>query len=104
MEKRSVHLTKNGHEYVFRYSPGYEGGIVDEIIRLVEDSATDLDWMDAATLGFWVSQQTAVECCKEIMSPVEIKLNSNDDIDQANSTSSGSDDAKDGPCTSTSYP
>jgi len=95
MSKRTVQLTKDGHEYVFSYVPGHEGQIVDEIMQLAADRKSDFDWLDAATLGFQVAQHTAVDCCTEIMSPPEVAQNSSN----ADRDTGDSDDAKDGPCT-----
>ena len=100
MAKQSVSLTKNGQEYMFRYDSGCEGLVIDEIIRIAQDAGTSLDWVDAATLGFQVTQFVAMDCCATIMKPPEISpvARESDGIDQ------GGDDAKDGPCTSSNYP
>ena len=44
MDIRVLNVRKGGWTYVFRYTPGSEGRIVDEIIRLAEDPASNLDW------------------------------------------------------------
>jgi len=95
MSKRTVQLTKDGHEYVFSYIQGGEGQIVDEIMHLAADSETDFDWLDAATLGFQVAQHAAVDCCTEIMSPSHVAR----EPDDVGADTGDSDDAKDGPCT-----
>ena len=38
MTKRELCLSKDGHDYVFQYHPGYEGEIIDEIMRLADDA------------------------------------------------------------------
>ena len=73
MSKRTVRLTKDGHEYVFSYAPGREGQIVDRIMQLARDAHTDLDWEDAATLGFQIARNAAVDCCTEIMAPSHVQ-------------------------------
>lgn len=100
MSKRTVQLTKDGHEYVFSYVPGHEGRIVDEIMQLAADRETDFDWLDAAALGFQVAQHVAVDCCTEIMSPSHVARSPSD----SDKDIGDSDDAKDGPCTNSSCP
>jgi len=63
MTTRTLTLAKGGHKYVFRYAPGYEDDVVDEIMRLAEDAQTNLDWLDAATLSFQVAHYAADGCC-----------------------------------------
>jgi hypothetical protein len=70
METRELTIDKGGLKYVFRFAPGREGEVVDEIIRLTEDPATGLDWLDAARLGFQITQHAAAECCRQTHSPV----------------------------------
>jgi hypothetical protein len=69
METRELTIDKGGLTYVFRFAPGREGEVVDEIIRLTEDPATGLDWLDAARLGFQITQYAAAECCRQTHSP-----------------------------------
>ena len=64
MTTRTLTLAKGGRKYLFRYSSGCEGQIVDEIVRLAEDADTPLDWMDAAMLSFQVTQYAAEECAE----------------------------------------
>lgn len=66
MNKRVLGLVKDGHHYMFRYLPGTEDRIVDEIVRLVEDEHTNLDWLDAANLSYQITQYAADECSKEM--------------------------------------
>jgi len=61
MSHKTLTLVKSGHKYVFRYSPGNESEIVDEIARLAENPKANLDWLDAATLSFQVAQGAAVD-------------------------------------------
>jgi hypothetical protein len=63
---RSLQIQKNDHLYVFRYAPGNEDELVDELIRLAEDDLSPIDWLDAATLSFQVTHQAAEDCCKAL--------------------------------------
>ncbi len=70
MTKRTLTLSKGGHQYVFRYAPGWEDDIVDAVMELAEDPATPLDWLDAATLSFQVTQHAAADCA-DALRPTE---------------------------------
>jgi len=102
MGKRTVRLTKEGHDYVFCYVPGDEGQVVEEIIQLVRDAEKDFDWEDAATLGFQITRNVAIDCCTEIMSPAHVQPGSPDR--NGVERGAGGDDAKDGPCTNHNLP
>jgi hypothetical protein len=52
-------LDKGARKYVFRYTPGSEGQVMDQLWRLAEDERCDLDWMDAAAGTFQVLAQAA---------------------------------------------
>ncbi len=69
MNARTVSLKKDDQTYVFRYAPGSESYVVDEIMKLADDRDSRIDWMDAATLGFQVAQCAADACVCEIESP-----------------------------------
>jgi hypothetical protein len=68
MGTRTISLAKGGHKYVFRYSPGCEDDILDSIVDLAECDESPIDWLDAATLSFQVTQNTAAGCV-EALSP-----------------------------------
>ena len=68
MAVRTLTLVKGGHKFVFRYSPGAERQLVDEIMRMVEDSPGVLDWLDAATLSFQITSYASADCY-DAMSP-----------------------------------
>ena len=70
MSTRTLTLTKGGHRYVFRYAPGGEGLIVDEIMRLADDPGSGVSWLDAARLSFQVARDVADDCCVAL-SPAE---------------------------------
>ena len=102
MAKRTVRLTKDGHDYVFSYAPGSEGQAVDEIMQLAADEEAGFDWMDAASLGFQIAQNAAVDCCAEIMSPSHVSRDSHKPSGAEHGI--GGDDAQDGPCTNHNLP
>jgi len=66
MTTRTISLVKGGHKYIFRYSSGCEDEVVDEIMRLAEDPRSDLDWLDAATLSFQITQYAAEDCANTL--------------------------------------
>jgi hypothetical protein len=68
MNTRTLTLVKGGHKYVFRYCPGREDDIMDAIMELAEDEQTPVDWLDAATLSFQITQNAAADCF-QAMSP-----------------------------------
>jgi len=59
MQVRNLTFAKDGHTFVFRYAPGCEDEVVDEIMQLAEDEDCTLDWLDAATLSFQIAQHAA---------------------------------------------
>lgn len=61
MRMRNLTFAKDGHTFVFRYAPGYEDEVVDEIMQLAEDDDCTLDWLDAATLSFQIAQHAATK-------------------------------------------
>lgn len=108
MEKREISLKKDNRDYVFRYEAGDEDRIIDEVVRLAEDDETDVNWLDAATLGFQLAQQTAVDCFVALSAPATVEYESNTQ-DQQNLQGSDDigiepDDAMDGPCTNSNFP
>jgi hypothetical protein len=62
MSVRTLTLAKGGHRYLFRYTPGRESEIIDQIMKLAEDEQSNLDWMDAAMLSFQVAHGAARDC------------------------------------------
>jgi hypothetical protein len=62
MASRTLDFNKNGQTYVFRYAPGDEDAVVEKLMSLAEDAQSPLDWLDAATLSFQVTQRAAVDC------------------------------------------
>ena len=91
MSARVLSLAKGDHRYIFRYSPGNENQVVDEIMRLADDPQTNLDWLDAATLGFQVAHYTALGCQEAIKTVGRGPAQPRKDAPPANH-------ATDGPC------
>ncbi len=54
MTAQMLILEKGQRKYVFRYTAGSEGQLMDQLWRLAEDPRVDLDWVDAAALSFQV--------------------------------------------------
>ena len=94
MMKHVLCLAKDGEKYVFRYRPGDEGRIVDEIMYQADRQGGSLDWMDAATLSFQVAQNAAIDCCASLTPNAEAEPVGLDPVNRA----ADGDDAKDGPC------
>ncbi len=67
MDTKTLSLVKGSHKYMFRYRPGAEDEIIDEIMRLAESRNCNLDWLDAASLGFQVTRYAAENCCEALM-------------------------------------
>jgi hypothetical protein len=61
MTTRTLSLAKGGHRYVFRYSPGCEEAVMDQIMRLAEDAECNFDWLDAAAMSFHVVRFAAAD-------------------------------------------
>lgn len=59
METRTLTLEKDGHLYLFRYTPGSEDAVVEELMYQADDCSLNFDWMDAAALCFQVTCLTA---------------------------------------------
>ena len=70
MNTRTLSLLKGGHKYVFRYASGSEDEVVDAVMALADDPGSPLDWLDAATLSFQVTQCAAADCF-ESLSPTD---------------------------------
>ena len=69
MNTKTLSLVKDGHKYLFRYAPGSENELVEEIIRMAEDDQCNLDWLDAATLSFQVARNAAAACTRTVKTP-----------------------------------
>jgi hypothetical protein len=73
MDTQTLTLEKDGHWYLFRYTPGSEDALVEELMYLADDRTLNFDWMDAAALSFQVTQLAAEESLDE-MEPDELTL------------------------------
>ena len=54
---RRLTLAKEEQHYIFTYEPGRELDVLAAIVALVQDSASGLDWYDAAVLSHQMGQQ-----------------------------------------------
>jgi hypothetical protein len=73
MDTQTLTLEKDGHIYLFRYTPGSEDALVEEFMYLADDRTLNFDWMDAAAMSFQVTQLAAEEALGE-MEPDELTL------------------------------
>lgn len=49
-------LNKGGQKYIFRYTEGAEGSLLDALVDKASDKASDFDWFDAAVISFKLTQ------------------------------------------------
>ena len=54
--QKQLVLNKGSQQYIFRYSGGNEGALLDALVVAARDEQTDFDWFDAAVLSFKLSQ------------------------------------------------
>ena len=73
MDTQTLTLEKDGHAYMFRYTPGCEDALVEELMYLADDHELNFDWMDAAALSFQVTQLAARDTLGE-WEPDELAL------------------------------
>ncbi len=66
MHTRQLTLAKNGHKYIFRYVAGGEDEIMDEVMRMADDTRNNLQWLDAAKMGFRIARNAAVDCSQAL--------------------------------------
>ena len=59
MKAKTIRFAKEGHHYIFRYSPGMQDELIDQVMDFAENPDCNIDWLDAATLSFQVAQHTA---------------------------------------------
>lgn len=57
-QQRCLTLTKGREEYVFTYYEGCEGELLAALIASASDEQSGFDWIDAAVLGYELSQRT----------------------------------------------
>ena len=63
---KTLNMTKGGYAYVFRYAPGCEDGVAEQMTRLAGDPGTNFDWLDAAKGSFRVTHALAADCMDAI--------------------------------------
>ena len=54
---RQLELVKNGHRYLFRYSPGEESRVITDLMALAKDPDNPLTMYDAAVLTHQLGQR-----------------------------------------------
>lgn len=57
-------LNKGAEKYIFRYSEGCEGELLDTLVNQASDPRIDFDWFDAAVLSFKLTQSLIGEADK----------------------------------------
>jgi hypothetical protein len=60
-EPRQLTLIKKGQYYLFRYQPGDEAALIQNLIDKAEDPRCALDWFDAAVLSHQMGHRMAAE-------------------------------------------
>jgi hypothetical protein len=56
-EIRTLTMLKGNHRYIFKYAIGREAELIDEFIKLANDSNSNFDWFDAAVLAYQIGQR-----------------------------------------------
>jgi len=60
-EIRQLTLVKKGQYYVFRYGPGDESVLIEQLMEKAQDPRSPLDWFDVAVLTHQMGQRMANE-------------------------------------------
>ena len=60
-EPRQLTLIKKGQYYLFRYFPGDEALLIQNLIDKAQDPRCALDWFDAAVLSHQMGHRMAAE-------------------------------------------
>ncbi len=60
-QPRQLTLIKKGQYYLFRYQPGDESVLIQNLIDKAQDPHCDLDWFDAAVLSHQMGHRMASE-------------------------------------------
>ena len=58
---RQLTLIKRGRYFLFRYRPGDEAAVIQNLIAKAEDPGSPLDWFDAAVLSHQMGHRMAGE-------------------------------------------
>jgi len=59
MTTKTMRFAKGGQNYIFRYRYDMQDEMIDHIMGLAESDKYNVDWLDAATLSFQISQHAA---------------------------------------------
>lgn len=54
--RKQLVLSKGAEKFIFRYTEGNEGQLLDAFVGSASDPQTDFDWFDAAVLSFKLTQ------------------------------------------------
>lgn len=54
--KKQLVLNKGSEKFVFRFSNGNEGQLLDALVAAATNPQLDFDWFDAAVLSFKLTQ------------------------------------------------
>lgn len=54
--KKQLVLNKGTEKFIFRYTGGSEGDLLDALVSAATDRQTSFDWFDAAVLSFKLTQ------------------------------------------------
>jgi len=60
-QQKELALIKGKDRFVFRYEPGCEENVLDALIDMANDRASDFDWFDAAVISFQLSKHLVEE-------------------------------------------
>ncbi|MCE5184900.1 MAG: hypothetical protein LLF76_02100 [Planctomycetaceae bacterium] len=76
--KKQLVLNKGSEKFIFRYSPGHEGQLLDALVSAATDRQTSFDWFDAAVLSFKLTQSLIHEAdellYRDLIDPMQTYL------------------------------
>lgn len=76
--KKQVVLNKGSEKYIFRYTSGNEGQLLDALVAAATDKQTSFDWFDAAVLSFKLTQSLIHEAdellYRDLTDPIQTYL------------------------------
>lgn len=58
---RQLSLVKGDERWVFRYTPGDEGKLIDAFADLAKNPDSKFDWFDAAVLSYQIGRRPQYE-------------------------------------------
>ena len=71
-------VDKAGHRFVFRYRPGEEGAVLDDLHQMAGDPDSRIDWFDAAMLSHQVGQHLAARLQGLVRAPAQPRTSPDD--------------------------